>query len=103
MDTAQLIEYVRKLRKMTDSTSSSSTHPKEMLGKHLQDRMISAASNLQEALRVKKVNNGDTEEDGAEHINNYVDVKKYKPPDLLKYTRFCMDWPIIDKNKKWTL
>ena len=91
------LEYVRKLRKMTDSTSSSSTHPKEMLGKHLQDRMISAASNLQEALRVKKVNDRDMEEDGAENIINYVDVKKYKPPDLLKYTRLEVKDVLLSK------
>jgi len=90
------LEYVRKLRKMTDSTSSS-THPKDMLGKHLQDRMLSAAANLQRADTVKKVNSRDVEEDGAETVDNYVDVKKYKPPDLLKYTRLEVKDVLLSK------
>ena len=90
------LEYVRKLRKMTDS-SSSSTHPKEMLGKHLQDRMLAAAANLQRADTVKKVDSRDVEEDGAETLDNYVDVKKYKPPDLLKYTRLEVKDVLLSK------
>ena len=91
------LEYVKKLRKMTDSTSSSSTHPKEMLGKHLQDRMLSAAANLQGAATVKKVDNREGEEEGGETILNFVDVKKYKPPDLLKYTRLEVKDVLLSK------
>ena len=91
------LDYVRKLRKMTDNTSSSSTHPKEMLGKHLQDRMLSAAANLQGAATVKKVHNREGEEEEGETINNFVDVKKYKPPDLLKYTRLEVKDVLLSK------
>ena len=91
------LDYVRKLRKMTDNTSSSSTHPKEMLGKHLQDRMLSAAANLQEASTVKKVHKREGEEEEGETINNFVDVKKYKPPDLLKYTRLEVKDVLLSK------
>ncbi len=91
------LEYVKKLRKMTDSTSSSSTHPKEMLGKHLQDRMLSAAANLQGAATIKKVDNREGEEEGGETILNFVDVKKYKPPDLLKYTRLEVKDVLLSK------
>ena len=91
------LEYVKKLRKMTDSTPSSSTHPKEMLGKHLQDRMLSAAANLQGAATVKKVDNREGEEEGGETILNFVDVKKYKPPDLLKYTRLEVKDVLLSK------
>ena len=91
------LEYVKKLRKMTDNSSSSSTHPKEMLGKHLQDRMLSAAANLQGAATVKKVDNREGEEEGGETILNFVDVKKYKPPDLLKYTRLEVKDVLLSK------
>ena len=91
------LEYVRKLRKMTDNTPSSSSHPKEMLGKHLQDRMLSAAANLQGAATVKKVDNREGEEEGGETILNFVDVKKYKPPDLLKYTRLEVKDVLLSK------
>ena len=91
------LEYVRKLRKISDVTAYSETHPKEMLGKHLQDRMLSAASYLQKASTAKKVDNEDIEEEGDGNIVNFVDVKKYKPPDLLKYSRMEVKDVLLSK------
>ena len=80
------LEYVRKLRKMSNSSQTNATHPSEMLGKHLQDRMIAATSNLAENNVGRGA--GSEEEEGEEgQVVNYTDVKKYKPPDLEKYLR----------------
>lgn len=77
------LEYIRKLR---NEAKDRTVHPKEMLGQHLQDRFLAASSNLQTVSdnRVKARNGEEGEE---ETIKVFVDVKKYKPPDLEKYTR----------------
>ena len=77
------LEYIRKLR---NETKDRTSHPKEMLGQHLQDRFLAASSNLQTVSdnRVKARNGEEGEE---ETVKVFVDVKKYKPPDLEKYTK----------------
>jgi len=78
------LDYVRRLRKSQDSPTSA-THPHDLLGHHLQDRFLAATSNLQHSVADRRLSVVD--EEVIEHVGVYVDVKKYKPPDLETYTR----------------
>ena len=80
------LEYVRKLRKQSDGQSEMK-HPTEMMGKHLQDRILEATSNLHQSRLSNSKQADDDEEAEGQQVTHYVDVKKYKPPDLDKYTK----------------
>ena len=77
------LEYVRKLRK-SQNEPTDVKHPHETLGQHWQDRFLAATSNLQ---KTNRHGNLDNEEEDTEHIALFVDVKKYKPPDLSTYLK----------------
>jgi len=91
------LEYVRKLRKQ-EFEPSTVTHPVSSLGKNLQDRFIEATSNMQEAA-LTKLKSGETadEDDSASGVVNYVDVKKYKPPELNNYTKMEVRKVLLSK------
>jgi len=91
------LEYVRKLRKQ-ESENSTVPHPASSLGKNLQDRFIEATSNMQEA-SLSKLKGGESvdEEDSASGFTNYVDVKKYKPPELKNYTKLEVKKLLLSK------
>ena len=77
------LEYVRKLRK-SQNEPTDVKHPHETLGQHWQDRFLAATSNLQ---KTNRHGNLDNEEEDTEHVALFVDVKKYKPPDLSTYLK----------------
>ena len=82
-DERPALEYVRKLRKLLPEDHDD-VHPKENIGKNLQDRMITAVSHLARP----KVPSQEADEEGQEEtVTTYTDVKKYKPPDLNTYSR----------------
>merc|ERR1719507_124178 len=59
--------------------------PRQMIGKSLQDRFLAAASNLQSRNVISRKTSDDWEEEEKTVTENHV--KKFKPPDLEKYTR----------------
>ena len=82
------LEYVRELRKEMAASPAELGDPGQMIGKSLQDRFLAAASNLQS----RSVNSWKTKEDVDEEEEQQQNVtennvKKFKPPDLEKYTR----------------
>ena len=82
-DERPALEYVRKLRKLLPEDHDD-VHPKDNIGKNLQDRMITAVSHLARP----KVSSREADEEGQEEtVTTYTDVKKYKPPDLNTYSR----------------
>ena len=79
------LEYVRELRKENQNLPGK-VDPSAMIGKSLQDRFLAAASNLQ--WRPVTSRAGSEEEEEGETVQTVNNVKKFKPPDLEKYTRF---------------
>jgi len=88
------LDYVRKLRKSQDSTTEKTLNNEST---NYQDRFLSATSNLQQSNVDKKVTSGDDDEEEAQHVEIYTDVKKYRPPNLETYIRMEMKELILSK------
>ena len=79
------LQYVRELRKELEKSPAEVVDPRQMIGKSLQDRFLAAASNLQARNVVSRKTTGEEEEKEETVTEN--NVKKFKPPDLEKFTR----------------